>query len=453
MLSLPLGTLAPELSQFPIPDLLPVCQSLPEAPLPNVAETMRRELEKLADKDLNGKKIAITVGSRKITGLIPALTVLVDFLKSRGAAPFLLAAMGSHGGATPEGQKDVLASYGITEEAFGIPLALSMDTTIVDTLEDGVKLHTATDAFQSDGIIVINKIKPHADFKGAHESGLVKMLVLGMGKHAGALELHAQGFDRFAALLPRAGERLLQKLPVLCGIAFLENPHGQAAHLELVAPEHLIAREKELLVMAKDLVAQLPFSEIDLLIIDEIGKNVSGEGMDPNVTGRPGSSLPGFHPNSEIKRIMPLSVTPESHGNGVGLGMADIAPLRLLHGLDLRAVYTNAITTGTLAPAKIPLIVRNDRDAIAIALSTVARITPETCKVVWIRNTSSLTHLLISPGLRTEAEHHPRVRILGPAQPLSFDEQGSLPPWSQAIASLFPHTDHVPSQSASGERQ
>lgn len=438
MLSLPLGELAPELSRFPIPPLLPVSQSVPNRVLADPAQAIRHELEKISTLSLRGKRIAITVGSRKIAGLNPVLAAVIDFLKSRGAFPFLLAAMGSHGGATPEGQAEVLASYGITEEIFNVPLATSMATTIVGQLDDAVMLHTATDAFESDGIVIVNKIKPHADFKGAHESGMVKMLALGMGKHAGALELHRQGFDRFADLLPRAAAVLLQKLPVLCGIAFLENPHGQAAHLELVAPERMIERETELLKTAKDLVARVPFAEVDLLIIDEIGKNVSGEGMDPNVTGRPGSSLPGFPSTPLIKRIIPLSVTPESHGNGVGLGMADVVPLRLVQGLDLHAVYTNAITTGTLAPARIPLVARNDRQAIAFALSTTPRTSPETCKVVWIRNTSSLTRLLVSPALRAEALSHPHLDVLGPEQPLPFDRNGILPPWSLVIEQFFP---------------
>ena len=442
MLSLSLGELAPELSRFPIPPLLPVSQSLPEMVLADPAQAMRRELEKFPSGDLHGKRIAITVGSRKIAGLNPALAVLIGFLKDRGASPFLLAAMGSHGGATPEGQAEVLASYGITEEAFGVPLATSMATTVVGALDDEVTLYTATDAFESDGIIIMNKVKPHADFKGAHESGMVKMLALGMGKHAGALELHRQGFDRFAELLPRAAAILIEKLPVLCGIAFLENPHGQAAHLELVAPERMIDCETGLLETAKNLVARVPYAEVDLLIIDEIGKNVSGEGMDPNVTGRPGSSLPGFPADPLIKRIIPLSVTPESHGNGVGLGMADVVPLRLVQGLDLHAVYTNAITTGTLAPARIPLIARNDRQAIAFALSTTPRISPETCKVVWIRNTSSLTRLLVSPALRAETESHPRLDVLGLEQSLPFDENGTLPPWSRITELLFPHASN-----------
>ncbi len=453
MLSLSLGELAPELSQFPIPDFLPVHQSLPDTTLSDVAEAMSQELTKFPSDRLIGKKIAITVGSRKIAGLTQALHVLISFLKERGAKPFLLAAMGSHGGATPAGQKEVLASYGITEEIFGVPLATSMETTVVDTLDDGVKLHTATDAFDSDGIIIVNKIKPHADFKGAHESGLIKMLALGMGKHAGALELHFQGFDRFSTLLPRAGERLLQKLPILCGVAFLENADGQAAHLELISPERILAREKELLDGAKKLVAQLPFSTIDLLIIDEIGKNVSGEGMDPNVTGRPGSSLPGFSHTPAIQRILPLSVTPESHGNGVGLGMGDVVPLRLMQTLDLKSVYTNAITTGTLAPAKIPLIARTDRDAIAIALTTIPRITHENCKVVWIRNTACLEHMLISPGLIEEACAHPRLRIVGAAQPLCFDSSGTLPPWPSVFKTRFLHPEQQPTPAVSGEKE
>jgi hypothetical protein len=275
--------------------------------------------------------------------------------------------MGSHGGATAAGQIEVLNGYGITETSVGAPIKSSMDVVEAGRFEDGTPLYTDRLAFEADAIVIANKIKPHADFKGRYESGLVKMLTIGLAKHKGAVALHDHGFAAFHEVLPKAAEILLDKLPILFGLAILENAFDELMHLEIIPKAQIMAREKELLEIAKRSIGRLLFDDIDVLIVDEIGKNISGEGMDPNVTGRPGSGLPGF-PAPDIQKIVALDVTVESHGNGVGIGSADLSTRRCVEKIDLGAMYTNAFSANILNPAKLPMVLNNDHDALCVAL-------------------------------------------------------------------------------------
>ena len=272
----------------------------------------------------------------------------------------------------------------------------------------------------------VSKIKPHADFKANYESGLVKMLCIGLAKHKGAVTLHRHGFDRFHELLPRAAKVLLDRLPILFGLAILENAFDDLMRLEVILPDRILSREKELLEVAKASIGRLLFPQIDVLIIDEIGKNISGEGMDPNVTGRPGSRLPGFSSAPTIQKIVVLDVTPESHGNGVGIGLADITTRRFVEKIDLGAIYTNAITATILDPAKLPLIMDSDKEAITVALKTCNRITPDSVRIVHIINTLELHRIWVSPALLEEVENNGAVSVAGVEAPMSFDASGRL---------------------------
>lgn len=307
-----------------------------------------------------------------------------------------------------------------------MPIRSSMETREVARLKDGTSLYCDRLAFEADGIVICNKIKPHADFKGDYESGLVKMLTIGLAKHKGATALHVHGFDRFPTVLPSAARILLDKLTIVFGVAILENPFHELMTVEVIRPDEILSREKKLLIAAKQNIARLLLAEIDLLIIDEIGKNISGEGMDPNVTGRPGSGLKEGFEAPAIQKIVVLDITDVSHGNGVGLGMADITTLPCVNKIDFSAMYTNAVTATILDPAKIPVVMNNDREALALALRTCNRVTPETARIVRIKNTMNLNHILVSEAYLPEIEANESLTIKGSARSLEFDASGQL---------------------------
>ena len=413
--------------EYPFPSLIPINQSFSRERIENISNTIASEMKKIPKDIISGKTIAITVGSRGITGMVSIIRALVQELKACDGEPFIVPAMGSHGGATDEGQIKILASYGITEDSIGAPIRSSMEVVEVSQLDDGTPLYTDRLAYEADAIIIANKIKPHADFKANYESGLVKMLSIGLAKHKGAVTLHRHGFDQFHDILPRVAEVLLDRLPVLFGLAILENAFDELMSLEIIPTEKILSREKELLKISKRSIGRLLFPEIDLLIIDEIGKNISGEGMDPNVTGRPGSGLPGFNA-PEIQKIVVLDITPQSHGNGVGIGLADISTRNCIEKIDLGAVYTNAITATILNPAKLPIIMNSDRDALAVALKTCNRITPETARIVRIKNTLELHRIWVSPVMLDELKKNENIEIAGEETPLEFDSSGRIFP-------------------------
>lgn len=411
---------------YDFPPLVKLEQRFPREREGSIKLAIQRETQKISGEDLSGKKIAITAGSRGIVGIVEILNHLGSQLKALGAKPFVVPAMGSHGGATAAGQVDVLESYGITEDSIGMPIRSSMDSVEVGQLEDGTSLYCDRLACEADGIVLCNKIKPHADFKGDYESGLIKMLAIGLGKHKGATVMHRQGFERFDQILPIAGKLLLEKLPIVFGVAILENAYHDLMAIEIIRPENILSREKDLLVAAKQNIARLLLPEIDLLIIDEIGKNISGEGMDPNVTGRPGSGLLAGFDAPKIQKIVVLDITEESHGNGVGIGMADITTLQCVNKIDFNAMYTNAATATILDPAKIPLIMNNDRDALALALRLCNRVTYQTARVVRIKNTLELDYVWVSEACLPSIESCKDLSVFGERQALCFDSLGHL---------------------------
>lgn len=411
---------------YDFPSLLEVEQQFPRKREESIEQAVRREMQKLSEADLSGKRIAITAGSRGIIGIVEILRQLGDQLRLMGAEPFVVPAMGSHGRATAAGQVQVLRGYDITEASIGMPIHSSMDAVEIGQLEDGTPLFCDRLAFAADGIVICNKIKPHADFKGDYESGLVKMLAIGLGKHKGATVMHSHGFEHFHQMLPQAGELLLGKLPIVFGLAILENAYHDLMAIEIIRPEQILCREKELLVDAKRNIARLLLPAIDLLIVDEIGKNISGEGMDPNVTGRPGSGLLAGFDAPKIQKIVVLDITEESHGNGVGIGMADISTLQCVNKLDFNAMYTNAATATILDPAKIPLVMNNDRDALALALRLCNRVTLQTARVVRIKNTLDLHSIKVSAACLPTIESSKDLSVVGSPQALLFASSGRL---------------------------
>lgn len=394
-----------------------------------VSPSERRERVSLDDPRIRGKiqpgmEIAVGVGSRGITKLDRIVLEVVENLKRLEANPFLVPAMGSHGGATAEGQREILASYGITEDRMQVPIRATMEVVDLGHTPQQVPVYFDAIAAAADGIVVINRVKSHTDFRGDHESGLLKMLAIGLGKQRGAQAFHHHGFDQFAGLIPQVGQFLLEKLPILLGVAIVEDGYHEPALVEAVPCEAIFEREKELLLEAKRMLPRIPFPEIDVLIIGEMGKNISGCGMDPNVTGRfltPPLSLQA--PSPRVERIAALRLTPETHGNALGVGAADVITRRFYESIDYQKTYANAATAGEVAWARVPIAVETDRDAVALALGTAPRVQPKTARVVWIRNTLELEHLCVSEALLGQSDE---VESREPLSPMAFDQEGSL---------------------------
>ncbi|MGR5287710.1 lactate racemase domain-containing protein [Vibrio maritimus] len=414
-----------------LPKMTQVKQHFERNKLNDIPKAINESLSRFPNPEcLNGMSLAITVGSRGISGLIPVLQEAIAFLKHHGANPFIVPSMGSHGSANAEGQVVILETYGVTEKSMGVPIVSSMEVVHVATMSDGVPLYLDKVAMEADGIILCNKIKPHADFKGQVESGLLKMLCIGLGNHVGASSLHRYGFHNFHRVIPEAGERLLDKIHVPFAIGLVENAYDELMDIEVVEQQNILSLEPEYLAKAKRNIATIQIPDIDVLIIQEIGKNISGEGMDPNVTGRPGSGVGGFKgPN--ISSTVVLSLTQATHGNGVGIGMADITTRQLVQKLDFSAMYTNAATAGTLATAKIPMVMGNDREAIVFALKTAPIHDISKAKIVWIRNTLDLDNIYVSEALKPVVEKLEKAEaVMGTEQEFCFDSEGSLMPWA-----------------------
>jgi hypothetical protein len=375
-----------------------------------------------------GMTIAVGCGSRGINNIAECAKAVVGELKALGAKPFVFPAMGSHGGATAEGQREVLEGYGITESFVGCPVKSSMDVVELGKLEDGMPVYIDRTAAEADAIVVIPRVKPHTNFRAPIESGIVKMLTIGMGKIAGATTLHTYGMDMFGELLPKTARFIMGKKNVLFGVAMVENAADETALIEVVPGEQVIEREPALLARAKELMPRLQFDEIDVLIVEKIGKNISGSGMDPNITGR-NCRFVEWNMKPYVKKIAVLGLTPETHGNATGLGAADVITMRLYKEMDIVKTYTNIITSTYLDGAAIPMIMNTDEDAIRLAAKTVVRTKPQDTRIVRIANTLEIVDLQVSEPLMKYVKANPSLfEIVGEPEPFKFDAKGGLYP-------------------------
>lgn len=377
-------------------------------------------------------RIAITAGSRGVAYYPEILATVVDEVKRVGGIPFLIPAMGSHGGATAEGQLEVLRELGITPDSVGAPILSTMEVEEVGRIDGGIPVYVDKYAVKADGIIVVGRVKPHTDFKDRIESGLMKMMAVGLGKHKGAETIHMYRSEGYHRLIPLAAKLIMEKLPILFGLAIVENAFHEIAVVKAIEPGDIEEEEARLLERAKELLARIPFKDIDVLIVDEIGKEISGAGMDTNVVGRfwlPGESDPRT-PN--IRFIVVLDLTERSHGNAVGIGLADITTEKLVRKIDYRATFINALTSGHTITAKIPIFLPTDRDAIAAALYLCRPIDPMEAKVVRIRNTLELERMWVSESLYDIVVEDPtfkgRIQILREPEDMIFDDYGGILP-------------------------
>jgi hypothetical protein len=407
---------------IPLPKMVKVRQHFEAHRIDDVEAAVTTELARpeIAACIKPGARIAVGVGSRGVANIATAVGALVQGIKRYGGKPFIFPAMGSHGGATVAGQTELLANYGITEAQIGAPVQATMDTVIVTEMADGIPLHMDRYAYEADGVVLINRVKPHTTFRGDIESGVVKMMVIGMGKISGASILHSEyGMDRFPDILPLAAETLMRHIPFLFGIALVEDAYDHTAIVEAIPATQLVTREKALLVRAKALMARLYFDDIDVLVIERMGKEISGTGFDPNITGRNHRGVVGFD-TVRVEKIVVLDLSNQTHGNATGIGLADVITQRLLKRIDFAVTYSNVITSAYLDGALLPIPMKTEEDAIRLAIKTVPRVKPTDVRLVRIRDTLSLSEIEVSVALLEEVQAHNRMEILNEPAEMVF---------------------------------
>ena len=409
---------------MPMPRFVRARQKFNADQIDDVDQAMGDQMEKFAHIDLTGRSVAVAVGSRGIRSQPPVVKALVDALLARGAEPFIVPAMGSHGGGTAEGQAQIVEEYNCGSEALGIPLKSSMEVVELCEVHDGLKVYCDKNALEADWIVPVNRVKPHTSFRGKHESGLCKMMVIGLGKHTGAVEMHRRGMRNFGPILPVAAEGFMSKTNILFGCAIVENGYEKLHTMELLAPDEIIAREMELLELSKSLIPRLLIDNIDVLVVDQIGKNISGAGMDPNVTGRNSHKNNDFG-GPDINRIVVRGLTPETHGNATGLGTADVITQRFVREMDWSKTYVNIVTSGEPGSASLPLVANNDLEAISIAMRGVIMIDGPTSRIVRIENTLDLGDIWVSEPMIPDVEAHASMEIVGEAFDAAFDGDGN----------------------------
>lgn len=409
---------------WPGPDLPPmarVAQSFDDSEITDAggaAERAAAEALRGGTPLRPGASVAVTVGSRGIDRIAEVVAGTVRALRAAGAEPFIVPAMGSHGGGTAEGQAGVLAGYGVTESAMGAPIRSGMET-VTPTEVDGTTLHTDALAAAADAIVVVNRVKPHTNFTGDLGSGLIKMLTIGLGNQRGAASVHARGFADFAAFLPRAARALLAELPVVFGVAVVENAFDRICTVEGIVAAQWHDREPQLFQEAHDRMGSLLLDGLHVLVIDELGKNVSGAGMDPNITGRPGAGLTGFPP-PPAERIVVLGLTEATHGNATGIGLADVITRSCFDGLDFDAMYLNGVTSRTPEGVRIPIVAADGAAAVRLGIDTSSCTDPGTARIVRIRDTLHLSQIEVSPACLDDVAGHERLELLSDPAPASW---------------------------------
>lgn len=413
---------------LPYPRMMRVQQKFSRDKVTDIQGMVREQFAKdcIHAKIKPGMRVAVAVGSRGIANLQQIVASVVEEIKNKGGHPVIVPAMGSHGGATAEGQVEVLRGYGIVEEAVGCPIHSSMETVQVGQLSHGLPLYFDKYAYESDATVIIARVKPHTSFKAPVESGLQKMLAIGLGKHEGATSIHSYGLDRFHESIPEAGKLLIDKTNIAIGVALLENAYDETCSIVAVPAEQIVEEEPCLLEKAKQMMARIMLDSIDVLVVDEIGKDISGCGMDPNVTGRVTTGLTeGFNAPS-IQKIVVRDLSAHSQGNALGVGMADIITRQLFDKIDFPSMYANSITSTVLASSKLPVIMNNDKEALGVAVKTCNRITPDQVKIVWIRNTLELEYIYVSAPYLDEIRHRNDLLISNDSETIQFDGMGNL---------------------------
>ena len=408
-----------------LPPFVRVAQRWPSPGRVDIQAEVQRQLSapEHARRIPKGGRVAVAVGSRGIAEIDSIAAAVVAALKRHGAEPFIFPAMGSHGGATAEGQVEVLAALGVTEKRVGAPIVSSMEVVQLGRLRDGSVVCWDRNAHGADAVVLIGRVKPHTLFRGPFESGLIKMAVIGAGKQRGAMSIHATGPQDLGPRLAEAWEIVRARAPLVLGVAVVEDAYDVPVEIAVVPAEAILDREPALLARARTLMARLPVADMDVLIVQEIGKNISGDGMDPNITGRYMSPVQG---DRTIRRIAVLDLTEETHGNATGIGVADVTTQRVVDEIDLGPTYMNGITAAITEGSRLPLIALTDRDAIAISVLTCQRPTEGGERIVYIRNTLVLGEVAVSQALVPDLEPH--ATVVSRPFDLEFAADGALRP-------------------------
>jgi hypothetical protein len=418
---------------MPYPRMMCIRQHFDAPTLQDVPGAIRQELAKLplSTRIRPGDSVALTVGSRGIANMALIIKILVEELKAQGAKPFIVPAMGSHGGGTAEGQRGIVEAYGVTEDFTGAPINATMEVVQVGSIDDGIPVFFDKYAHEADHVAIVARIKPHTDFSGEIESGLHKMMLIGLGKHRGA-SLYHQAFAHYSFdhIVRSVGQTVIENCNILLGLAIVENQFDETALIKAVAPEEFLEREKELLILAKKLIPRLPFQQVDLLIVDQIGKDVSGTGMDTNVIGRKDYLYPcSKEVFPKVTRIYVRDLTRKTHGNATGIGIADYTHTRLVNKTDFDSTYINCLTGDNPKAAAIPVHYNTDSKVLDVALKTVGYVQPENARVIRIRHTLDLKEIMVSEAYQAEMKGRDDLEIIEPVQEMSFGEDGNLLPF------------------------
>lgn len=416
-----------------LPDLYPgrrayAPEEVPQIPTDEIPNRVRAALQPILKGVALDERVAITAGSRGIANMPAIVRACGEAIREFGGDPFVMPAMGSHGGATADGQRDVLTSYGITRDGVGMPIISSMEVQEIGCVDD-MPVYMSTTALEADHVLLLNRVKPHTDFRGPIESGLAKICAIGLGKQRGAQTIHSYGTRGLVELMPRAARCIIEKTgKILGGLAILENPRDETADVQFVEAEGIGAAEEQALQqLARRMIGRLPFDHLDVLVVDEMGKSISGTGMDTNVIGR--MFVPGVAEDErpKVTAIIVLDLTEESHGNAVGLGLADFTTEQLVSKVDWQATYMNGYTSGTggLLRGRLPTVLKNDRAAIATAIRMCGQPDPGRLRLARIRNTLRVAEVQFSPSLLEDAEAA-RIEVTGSPKPIEFDAAGRL---------------------------
>ena len=424
------GKVSELLRDTKIPKMFRARQTFPREVIPpeEIPAVIRREMERegTGDRIRPGMSIAVTAGSRGIRNVDVITRAVVDEVKARGAHPFIVPAMGSHGGATAEGQLEMLAGYGITPETMGCPIRSSMEVAELGYSERGRRVVVDKNAYEADGIIISCRLKPHNAFRGPYESGPCKMMTVGLGKQVGASVVHGDGMDVIAQNIPTMAKVVLEKANILFAIPCIENAYDETCRIEAIPAEKILEREPELLKYAFANMPRLIVGEADVLVVDEVGKNYSGTGVDPNITGT--FSTPYASGGLKVQRTCFLNLSKESHGNALGCGLASAITRKIFDAMDIEQMYPNCITSTVLASAHIPCVVSTDREAMQICIKTCNKIDKEHVRMVRIPNSLHIGEIMLSEAYYQDvkAGKYPGLEALDVPAELEFDEEGNV---------------------------
>jgi len=412
------------IQDVPMPRIVRVKQKYVTTEITDIAQAVRVQMEKpgIGDAVKPGMRIAVTVGSRGVAKIDEITAAIVAELKKRGASPFVVPAMGSHGGATAEGQIKVLESLHVTEETVGCPIISSMEVVELGRLENGLPVYMDKNAYEADGIVVAHRVKPHTSFSGLSESGVVKMVTIGLGKQKGAASCHAYGFGEMAKNIVAMATISIARSKILFGMGIVENPYDKPMKFEAALPKQIIELDQKLLIEAKANMPRIMFDPMDVLIVDRIGKEITGMGMDPNIIGR--FTTPYISGGPNVSKLVVFDLTDETKGNAAGIGLADFTTRRLVNRIDFEKMYANSITSTVSLPSKLPMIMETEEEAVMAAIKTSNAKDLAKLRLVRIQDTLHIEEFWISEALLDEALANPAVSVCGELEPMRFDESG-----------------------------